>query len=125
MALIVAMAMGAAACSGGDTEFEAMDAQAVADVVDAALTEESGLRGFLSASDFTEADVDEFNEVAESACADLSDGIAEGDFDEFRAGVMEGAGGVEDMIDVEGLAVALVEASCPSYLDNLNEAIGG
>jgi hypothetical protein len=39
--------------------------------------------------------------------------------------VLDGAADIGDMIDTEALSRALVSASCPSYLGNLEDAIAG
>ncbi len=110
---------------GEAVEFNAMDAEGLVGIVDAGLTEESGLRGLITADAFSAEDVAEFNTLAEDACADLSNGISAEDYDEFEAGVLDGAEGLEGMIDTEALTMALVDATCPSYVDNLAAAIAG
>ena len=121
---LLVLMLALAAC-GGESEFVEMDAEGLSGVVDAALTEESGLKGLITADAFNQTDVDEFNEIAKEACDDLSDGISAEDYDEFEAGVLDGASDIGDMIDTEALSRALVSASCPSYLGNLEDAIAG
>lgn len=113
------------ACGGDDTEFDALDSAELAAVVDAGFTEESGFRGILAAEDFTDEDVNDFNTLAKLACADLADGLSEDQYAEFKRGVLDGAEGLEEMIDADALTVAIVDATCPSYIDNLPDSIRG
>ncbi len=112
------------ACSEA-VEFNAVDAAGLAAIVDAGITEESGLKGILTAEAFSAEDIAEFNELAEEACADLSNGISASDYDEFEAGVLDGAEEMEGMIDPGALTIALIDATCPSYSDNLSTAMAG
>lgn len=112
------------ACSD-PVEFNAMDADGLAAIVDAGITEESGLKGLITSDAFSAEDVAEFNVLAEDACADLSNGISADDYDEFEAGVLDGAEGMEDMIDTDAMTLALVNATCPSYTDKLTSAMAG
>ncbi len=121
---VAAAAMLFTAC-GEAVEFNAMDAEGLAAIVDAGLTEESGLSGLLTADAFSLEDVTEFNALAEDACADLSNGISSEDYQEFQAGVLDGAEEMQDLIDTDALTLALVEATCPSYTDNLTSAMAG
>lgn len=113
------------ACGGEPVEFNAMDADGLATIVDAGITEESGLKGLITADLFSEEDISEFNVLAEDACTDLSDGISAADYDEFEAGVLDGAEEMQGMIDTDALTMALISATCPSYTDNLTEAMNG
>lgn len=110
---------------GEPVEFNAMDAEGLATILDAGMTEESGLKGFITADLFSVEDIAEFNELAEDACTDLSDGISSAEYDEFEAGVLDGAEEMQDMIDTDALTLALVDATCPSYTGNLTAAMGG
>ncbi|MEM7326512.1 MAG: hypothetical protein AAF531_25730 [Actinomycetota bacterium] len=121
---IVAAGLLVGAC-GEPVEFNAMDAEGLATILDAGMTEDSGLQGLITADLFSEDDVAEFNVLAEDACADLSDGISTSEYDEFEAGVLDGAEEMKDMIDTDALTLALVDATCPSYVDSLTEAMNG
>lgn len=110
---------------GEPVEFNAMDAEGLAAILDAGMTEESGLKGLITADLFSEDDITEFNTLAEDACADLSDGISADEYRDFEAGVLDGAQEMEDMIDTDALTLALVDATCPSYVDNLTSAMNG
>lgn len=122
--IVAATALAAAllpAC-GTEVEFTATDAEGVAGVVDAALTEESGLQGLITADDFTQADVDEFNGLAEDACADLADGFSAEEYADFESGVVEETAGMEDMLDIKAMTRALINTTCPSYLQTFDDA---
>ena len=110
---------------GEPVEYNAMDAEGLASILDAGMTEESGLKGLITADLFSADDVSEFNTLAEDACTDLSDGISAAEYDEFESGVLDGAEEMEGMIDTDALTVALIEATCPSYMDNLTSAMNG
>lgn len=111
------------ACAG-EVEFEATDAAGIVRIFDAAFTEESGMQGFLGPEVFTQADVDEFNELAEDACADLANGFDAEDYAEFEAGVLEGADEVLDFIDPLAMTVAMIDETCPTYSETLTTATG-
>ena len=127
LAMLTAAGLTLAACGGGggETEFIAMDAEGLAQIVDAGLTADSGLRGLITADTFSPDDIAEFNALAEEACTELQDGISAAEYDDFQAGVAEGAAGMEDLIDADALVVAMIDATCPSYVDSLEQAIAG
>lgn len=112
------------ACSE-PVEFNALDAEGLAVIVDAGMTEESGLKGLITADLFSVEDVTEFNGLAEEACAELADGISAEDYDELEAGVLDGAQEMRGMIDADAMTLALVNGACPAYADNLTSAMAG
>ena len=113
---------GLAACGGGD-DFTATDAAGLAAVLDGAASDDSPMKGLITAEMFTDADVEEFNGIAEEACSELSaSGMSADDVDEFTDGVLDGAEGMEEFLDVEELLVGLVDATCPSNTQTVRDA---
>lgn len=110
---------------GESVEFNAIDAEGLASIVDAGIIEESGLKGLITEEAFSAVDVSEFNTLAEDACADLSNGISSADYAAFEAGVLEGAEEMQEMIDTKALTMALVTTACPSYSEQLTDAMDG
>ena len=114
--------VGLAAC-GGDDGFTALDSERLAGVIDDALTEESGLKGLITADDLEPETIDEINILASNACDDLSDGFSRTDFVDFENGVLGPAPGLEQVIKPTVMVQSLVAATCPQYLDDLNAVI--
>lgn len=121
-----ALALALAACGGGESDFTATDAEGIAAAIDGAIAEDSPVKGVITADAFTPADVDEFNDLAKEACDEISDsGMSDDDVAEFTAGMTEGAAGLEDVLDVEALAIGLIDATCPANTATIRDALAG
>ncbi len=121
---LVAGAFLLAGCSES-AEFTATDADGIARIVDAAFTEDSGLKGLLSGSDFDTADIDDFNSDAQELCDELANGMSNDFYEEFSGNVLDGAEEIAAFIDVDQLSIALVNETCPTELPAINEVLAG
>ncbi len=111
-------------CGGGSSvEFNETDAEGLAMVIDSAVTEESGMKGLVTADAFGPADVAEFNGIAEQACDELAKDFGPDQIQEFTDGVLEGAAEMEGLLDIEGLLTALVGETCPGNSAALASAL--
>ncbi len=125
--LIGALTIVAAACGGeeDDGAFTALDAEDMAAIVDGALTEESGLKGVITADQLSQGDVDQLNATARRLCNDLADGVSGEEARAFQAETAEAITGLEDLLDAVGMVRAVIEATCPANLATYDGTTGG